>query len=140
MTFEPTAVNLHCQACRHEWQERIELPMAVKAALARMRGWCTCPNCASDNHVYIGEMKEATVTIKQSLLRTLNEDGPQTLVELNERLGLMPPLGRGAPRARGVQARLWELRHDGKIERDDEGVYTALVKSDDPRGPHLRYG
>lgn len=57
--FEPTAVDLNCEACRHKWQERIELPMTVEAALARIRGWCTCPNCGSDDHVYIGEMKEA---------------------------------------------------------------------------------
>jgi hypothetical protein len=59
--FEPGRVDLNCQGCRHKWQEEIVLPMAVEAALARMRAWCTCPNCGSDDHVYIGQMKEKNV-------------------------------------------------------------------------------
>jgi DNA-binding Lrp family transcriptional regulator len=67
------------------------------------------------------------LTLKQSLLKTLNEDGPQTTAQLKVRIR------RLQIRDRTVLARLWELRRDGKVERDDAGVYTALVQPDAPR-------
>jgi hypothetical protein len=75
------------------------------------------------------------LTLKQSLLKTLNEDGPQTTAQLEVRIR------RLQIRDRTVLARLWELRRDGKVDRDDEGVYTALVQPDAPRsalGPNRR--
>ena len=80
------------------------------------------------------------MTLKQSLLKTLSEDGPQTVVELKERMEQAVAAGSMRARGRGVQAGLWELRHDGKVERDGEGVYTALVQPDPGTAPRPALG
>lgn len=76
------------------------------------------------------------MTLKQCLLESLNEDGPQTHAELVARIAGRPSLPHPSPRhglERLARAGLWELRRDGKVERDDTGVYTALVQPDAPR-------
>lgn len=57
METTPVPVNLSCRKCRHEWQERVELPMDVGAFLARARAWGKCPNCGSSDQVCMGELK-----------------------------------------------------------------------------------
>jgi len=49
---------LLCKDCGHKWTERIELPMIVEAALARMRGWECCPKCGGKEIFISTEDKE----------------------------------------------------------------------------------
>lgn len=80
------------------------------------------------------------LTLKQSLLKSLNEHGPQTLKEITESTEKAVAAGTMQARGRGVQAALWELRRDGKVERDEEGVYTALVQPDPAAAPRPALG
>lgn len=48
----PNEISLLCKSCGHEWTERIELPMEVGAAIARIRGWGYCPKCGVQDAVF----------------------------------------------------------------------------------------
>lgn len=40
-------VELECRKCGHRFTEYIELPMDMRAALSRMKGWEICPKCGA---------------------------------------------------------------------------------------------
>ena len=65
------------------------------------------------------------MTIKNDLLIALNDAGPMKYGQIVE---YSPELSK-----KNIQARLWELRRDGKVEHAEDGTYTALVEPDAPK-------
>jgi hypothetical protein len=67
--------------------------------------------------------------IKDELLAALAEGGPMNIEALRE----------SSPEIKGknVQARLWELRRDGLVERREDGTYVALAEPTAPQGTSL---
>lgn len=65
------------------------------------------------------------MTIKNDLLIALNDAGPMKYAQIVE---YSPELSK-----KNIQARLWELRRDGKVEHAEDGTYTALAEPDVPK-------
>jgi len=47
-------VKLKCRDCEYEFSEFIELPMRVKAFLARCKAWNICPQCGAKKIDMVG--------------------------------------------------------------------------------------
>lgn len=67
--------------------------------------------------------------IKEDLLAALNEGGPMNIQALRE---TSPEI-----KGKNVQARLWELRRDGLVERHEDGTYVALAEPTPPQDTSL---